>query len=96
MKMKMTKHQCHQMMKMIMKIKMKMKISIIIKELNDCLDEIIDKSKSFEDQVKWMEIVENLNEFYFINGYGDRELEFKISKLKLAHLSNIIDKKLFK
>ena len=69
---------------------------IVRKELNDCLDEIIDKSKSFEDQVKRMEIVENLNEFYFINGYGDRELEFKISKLKLAHLSNIIDKKLFK
>ena len=69
---------------------------IVRKELNDCLDEIIDKSKSFEDQVKWMKIVENLNEFYFINGYGDRELEFKISKLKLAHLSNIIDKKLFK
>ena len=28
--------------------------------------------------------------------YGDKELEFKIFKLKLAHLSNIIDKKLFK
>ena len=96
MKMKMTKHQCHQMMKMIMKIKMKMKISIIIKELNDCLDEIIDKSKSFEDQIKSIKKVENLNEFYFINGYGHKELEFKIFKLKFAHLSNIIDKNLFK
>ena len=72
------------------------KALITRKELNDCLDEIIDKSKLFEDQVKWMKIVENLNEFYFINGYGDRELESKIFKLKLAHLSNIIDKKLFK
>ena len=28
------------------------KIIIIIKKLNDHLDEIIDKSKSFEDQIK--------------------------------------------
>ena len=28
------------------------KALIIRKELNDCLDEIIDKSKSFEDQIK--------------------------------------------
>ena len=39
-----------------------------IKKINDHLDKIIDKSKSFEDQME----VENLNEFYFINGYGDR------------------------
>ena len=31
-----------------------------------------------------------------MGNYGDKELEFKIFKLKLAHLSNIIDKKLFK
>ena len=68
----------------------------IIKQLNDGLDEIIDKSKSFEDQIKSIKKVENLNEYYFINDCGDKELEFKIFKLKLAHLSNIIDKKLFK
>ena len=68
----------------------------IINESNDCLDEIIDKSKSFEDQIKSIRKVENLNEYCFINDYGDKELEFKIFKLKLAHLSNIIDKKLFK
>ena len=28
--------------------------------------------------------------------YGNQELEFQIFKLKLAHLSNTIDKKLFK
>ena len=28
--------------------------------------------------------------------YGDKEVEFKTLKLKLAHLLNIIDKKLFK
>ena len=68
----------------------------IINESNDCLDEIIDKSKSFEDQIKSIRKVENLNEYCFINDYGDKELEFKIFKLKLAHLSNIIEKKLFK
>ena len=69
--------------------------SNIIKQLNNNLDEIIDKSKSFEDQIKSIRKVENLNEYCFINDYGDKELEFKIFKLKLAHLSNIIDKKLF-
>ena len=68
----------------------------IIKQLNDCFDEINDKSKSFEDQIKSIRKVENLNEYYFINDYGDKELEFKIFKLKVVHLSNIIDKKIFK
>ena len=67
-----------------------------IKQLNDYLDKIIDESKSFEDQIKSIRKVENLNEYYFINTYGDNELEFKIFKLKLAYLSNIIDKKMFK
>ena len=70
--------------------------NIRIKNINDYLDEIIDKSKSFEDQIKSIKKVENLDEYYFTNDYGDKELEFKIFKLKLAHLSNIIDKKLFK
>ena len=39
--------------------------------------------------------VENLEEYYFINNFGDKELRSKIFKLKLAHLSNIIEKKLF-
>ena len=43
------------------------KKNIIIKQLNDTLDEIIDKSKSFENQIKSMKKVENLNEYYFIN-----------------------------
>ena len=67
----------------------------IIKNLNDILDEIIDKSKSFEEQIKSIRKVENLNEHYYMEGYGDKELEFKIFKIKLAHLSNEIDEKLF-
>ena len=46
----------------------------IIKQLNDSLDETIDKSKSFEDQIKLIRKVENLNEYCFINEYGDKEL----------------------
>ena len=67
-----------------------------IKKLNDYFDKMIDKSKSFEDQIKSLEKVENLNKFYSINDFHDKELKSKIFKLKLAHLSNIIDKKLFK
>ena len=67
----------------------------MIKKLNDYLDKIIDKSKSFEDQIKLFKKVENLNEYWFIDDYGDKELKFKIFKLRLAHLSNIIDEKIF-
>ena len=72
------------------------KKSIIIKKLNDDLDEIIDKSKLFEEQIESIKKVKHLNEYYFMKDYGDRKLKFKICKLRLAHLSNIIDKKLFK
>ena len=68
----------------------------IIKRLNDDFDKIIDKSKSFEDQIKSIRKVENLVEYYFITSYDDKELKFKIFKLRLAHLSNIIDEKLLK
>ena len=71
------------------------KKNIIIKGVNDILDKIIDKSKSFEDQIKSIRKVENLGEYYFRNDFGDKELKFKHFKLKLAHLANIIDEKLF-
>ena len=71
------------------------KKNIITKKLNDHLDKIIDKSKSFEDQIQSLEKIENLEEYYFINNFDDKELESKIFKLTLAYLSNIIDKELF-
>ena len=40
--------------------------------------------------------VENLNEYRFAIDCGDTELKFNTFKLKLADLSNIIDKKIFK
>ena len=66
-----------------------------MKNLNDNLDEIIDKSKWFEDQIKSIRKVENLDEYWFRDNFDDKELKFKYFKLKLAHLENIIDKKLF-
>ena len=59
------------------------------------LNEITDKSKSFEDQIESLKKVENLEEYYFINDFDDKELKSKIFKLKLAHLSNEIDEDLF-
>ena len=57
--------------------------------LNQNNNDII--KKSFQDQIKSIKKLENPNEYYFIDEYGDKELEFKILKLKLAHLLNIID-----
>ena len=68
----------------------------IIKKWNDHLDKIIDKSKSFEDQIKSIRKIENLyDDYYYLNNFGDKELKFKIFKLRLAHLSNDIDENLF-
>ena len=59
----------------------------IIKGLNDNLDKIIDKSKSFEDQIKSFKKVENLNQCCSINDFDDKELKSKIFKLKQALLT---------
>ena len=76
-------------------MKKPLKKNKIIKDLNDNLDGIIDKSKSFEDQIKSIRKIKNLDDYYYVNDFGDKELKFKIFKLKLAHLSNEIDEKLF-
>ena len=39
--------------------------------------------------------VKILDEYQFLNDFGDKELKFKIFKLNLADLSNEIDEKLF-
>ena len=53
------------------------KTLITIKGLNDDLDEIIEKSKSFEDQIKLIRKVENLEEYWHSDDFGDKELKFK-------------------
>ena len=39
--------------------------------------------------------VKNLDDYHYVNNFGDKELKFEIFKLKLAHLSNDIDENLF-
>ena len=67
---------------MIMKIRMRMRLTIWKKCINNWLDKIIDQTKSFEDQIKLLKKVIDL-EPWFMNDYGDKELKFKIFKLKL-------------
>ena len=47
----------------------------IIKKINDHLDEIIDKSKSFEEQIKLLKKLKNLNDYYDynVNNFGDKD-----------------------
>ena len=66
----------------------------IIKNLNDDLDEIIDKSKSFEDQIESLKKLEDLKEYLFMKDFDNKELKFKYFKIQLADMSNEIDEKL--
>ena len=67
----------------------------IIKKTNDVLDEIIDKSKSFEEQIKLLQKWENLNRFWPYKDHGDRESKFKYFEIKIAEMLKIICVKLF-
>ena len=62
--------------------------TLIIKQLND-------SSKSFEEQIESIRKVEHL-EYLFMDDYVNKELKFKIFQVELVHLSNIIEKKIFK
>ena len=68
----------------------------IIKEKTDYLDEIIDKSKSFKEQIKSLKKREDLKWCYPYKDFDDKELRSKYFKIELANLSNDIDEKLFK
>ena len=80
---------------MKMKQWVKTKKTKIIKNLNDNLDEIIDKSKSFEEQIKSLKKREDLKGYWPYNDYDDKELKSKYFKIQLADMSNEIGKKLF-
>ena len=56
---------------------------------------MIDKSKSFEEQIESIKKLEGLKEYWFIKDFDDKELKFEIFKLKLADISNEINEKLF-
>ena len=57
---------------------------------------MIDKSKSFEDQIKSLKKLESLKGYWSYNDYDDKELKSKYFKIELADMSNQIYKKLFK
>ena len=66
-----------------------------IKQLNDYF-EMINETKSFEDQIKLLEKINYLNEYWYMKYYDDdKELNLKIFKLKITYISNDIDEKLF-
>ena len=67
----------------------------MIKNLNDSLDEIIDQSKSFKDQIESIKELEDLKEYLPYKDYDDKELKSKYFNLQLTDMSNGIDKKLF-
>ena len=62
--------------------------NIRIKRLNDILDEIIDKSKSFEEQIKLLKKIENLKLYQYSIDLGDKELKFKYFQMEVADISN--------
>ena len=94
-KQKVEKQKMKKKMKMIMKMKMMMKQCIKtkkIKDLNDNLDEIIDKSKSFEDQIKSLKKLEGLKGYW---PYNDYDKQLKSNYFKVTFMSNEIDEKSF-
>ena len=79
----------------MMKQCLKTKKNKIIKDLNDNLDEIIEKSKLFEEQIESLKKLESLKGYFPYNAYDDKELKPKYFKTQLTDMSNEIDEKLF-
>ena len=66
-----------------------------MKNLNDLLDEIIDKSNLFEEQIESLKKREDLKVYWPYGDYDDKELKSKYFKIQVADMSNEIDEKLF-
>ena len=57
---------------------------------------IIDKTKSFEDQIEILKKMDDRSQYWNMNYCDDnKKLNFKIFKLKFAHISNDVDEQLF-
>ena len=89
-----------------MKPWIKTKKNEIVKRKNDNWDEIIDKSKSFEEQIRFQKSksfeeqirfqkLESLKGYWPYKDFGGKELKSKYFKIELAYMSNDIDEKLF-
>ena len=73
---------------------MKVQISV---DINNYFN-IIDKTKSFEDQIKTLKKKEDdLSQYWNLNYDDDnKKINYKIFKLKFAHISNDVEGQLFK
>ena len=60
----------------------------IIKGKSDILDEIIDKSKSFEEEIKSLKKLEVLKGYWPYDNFGDKELKFRYFQIGLEDMSN--------
>ena len=65
-----------------------------IKQINNCF-KMIDKTKSFEEQINLLKKMHELHEYWYMRYDCDKELNLKIFKLKYAYLSEDLDEKLF-
>ena len=67
-----------------------------MKEKNDNLDKIIDKSKPFEDQIKSFKKVENLDDDYYDDNFDDKELKYtlkqNLQKCQMRLTKNFLNK----
>ena len=71
-----------------------------VNKIDDNVDNyfnIIDKTKSFEDQIeKLKKKIDDLNQYLDVSYCDDnKNLNFEIFKLKIAHISNDVDEQLF-
>ena len=71
------------------------KKNIILKGKNENLDQIIDKSKSFEKQIKSLRKRKDLKGYWPYKDFGDKQLKSKNFKIERANMSNEIDENLF-
>ena len=74
------------MMMMMMKQWIKTKKTEIIEGLSNNIDELIDQSKLFEDQIESLKKLEDLKEYWFMKDFDDIQLKFKTFKLKLENV----------
>ena len=57
---------------------------------------IIDKTKSFEDQIETLKKMDDLSQYWDMNYCDDnKKINFKIFKLKFAQISNDVDEQTF-
>ena len=57
---------------------------------------MIDKTKSFEGQIETLKKIDDLSQYWDMNCYDDnKKINFKIFKLKFAHILNDVDEQLF-